>query len=346
MLRFLWVSILLFCYQSIAYAQAANWQQYPTPTSFSHIHIDAPLQVSIRDGAKSFSVRVYRPDDFAEKINMTIQKDRLVIQANKIVQESDIPIKVEISLPRLSTLSYEDQAQITLHKRSRLPLTLLAQGNSHLKAQGDITLARLENHADTPIELKRVKSRDLILHNYGNADIQLHGQMHLKEIKHYGDGRVTLNRVRGGSSNIHAKNHAKLYLYGHLNLQNVLAEGHSSIWLEGLKDARMQITLRGNSRANLSGHSEMIQATLWQHSQLNTQRLRTKNVYITTHGQATAHVIPVNLLAAQAFDRSDIYYYQRPQVTEIGDEGSGSVLPMFYADSHLSKNHSDGVFYK
>lgn len=103
-------------------------------------------------------------------------------------------------------------------------------------------------------------------------------------------------------------------------------QGNGKIALAWLQSDEVKITASQNGLVLLAGVAKNLNVALFNSAYLDSKYLRTKNLVINAHNTSRADVLALRKMIARVDQKSNIYYYQRPNYMQIYPEGSGNVL--------------------
>lgn len=113
------------------------------------------------------------------------------------------------------------------------------------------------------------------------------------------------------------------------NLSRFYMNGAGKVTMLNIHSLRLRLIGEGSAYYYLSGYAQRFDVTMTGSSRLNAKCLYTRTIFINTTGTAQAEVLNnKGGISALASDKSDIYYYSRPDMVAPYERISGSVMRM------------------
>lgn len=113
------------------------------------------------------------------------------------------------------------------------------------------------------------------------------------------------------------------------NLSRFYMKGAGKVTMLNIHSLRLRLIGEGSAYYYLSGYAQRFDATMTGSSRLNAKCLYTRTIFINTTGTTQAEILNnKGGISALASDKSDIYYYSRPDMVAPYQRISGSVMRM------------------
>ena len=112
-------------------------------------------------------------------------------------------------------------------------------------------------------------------------------------------------------------------------LSRFYMSGAGKVKIKNINTLYLRFIGEGSAYYELAGYAQRFDATMTGSSRLNAKCLYTRTIFINTTGTAQAEILNnKGGISALASDRSDIYYYSRPDMVAPYERKSGSVMRM------------------
>ncbi|KXJ40837.1 MAG: hypothetical protein AXA67_08175 [Methylothermaceae bacteria B42] len=145
---------------------------------FSEITVKAGVDLVIRQG-KSCEAKIDADSNLHPVIATDVRGKQLIISANRSFQ-SQGPVQVEVTTPRLERLEIGGSSDVTLESIRSPVLIILLSGSGEIKGQGQVDQLELLAEGSGDFDLKNLKAGDVHVKISGAADAQVYASRSLK----------------------------------------------------------------------------------------------------------------------------------------------------------------------
>lgn len=172
----------------------------------------------------------------------------------------------------------------------------------------------------------RSSMMDILLDGTGN--VTLSGQMGVRKLFASGHNTVKINGISSSYLDIILRENANVRLQGFAKLREVHFDGKGKLGLFWINSPKLIIRGGGDATVHLAGVSDFLVMNLYGNAEMDGQYFRVKKAYVKTFGRSLARLQPIKELNAYAADKSNIYYYSKPEFKAAYMFGEGAVLDL------------------
>lgn len=274
-------------------------------SEFNGATIEGPFDVEFVQSNQANKVLIEGYSNVVDSVQPMVIGDQLHIELSReAVAKTRSNIKLTIHTPHLHNLVYRGDGELNLGHFNSALMDVDIDGDTRMHMKGKIGLRKLAVGGSSRIAIHGVDSNNLTVSMSGSPNIELDGMVSVKAITAEGSGMLRI------------------------------------LWVDS---DELSIAARENPRIILAGVVNRLVAKLDNQATLDAKYLRAEDAFVKTYGESVAEVSVVNAQNVVALDKSNIYYYNEPNlnVDFMGDEGS--VLDMQQAWLVDEESSSFGV---
>ena len=157
---------------------------------------------------EQYSIVVSGEDNAQDQIRIIKSKNKLLIRLDSIYVtewKKRKPVKVQITLPKISTLYNFSNADVNVKKLGGKFLVVENKGNGNILLDGStIDLLEIKNNGNGNVETKNIFSKKIDIIKSGNGDVIIRTDANFEvqmagngDIVNYGKGRATIKKQSG-----------------------------------------------------------------------------------------------------------------------------------------------------